>query len=44
MPELADLNAQLTKGRSQGVTISRLTEVDLPKAEVVYEIAIAGLN
>lgn len=44
MPELADLNAQLTKGRSQGVTISRLTEVDLPKAEVVYEIAISGLG
>ena len=42
--EYTALNAQLTKGRSQGVTISRLTEVDMPKAEVVYEIAVAGLG
>jgi len=44
VPEIADLNAQLTKGRAGGVTISRLTEVDMPKAEVVYEIAVSGLG
>jgi hypothetical protein len=44
VPEIADLNALLTKHRSDGVTISRLTEVDMPKAEVVYEIAISGLG
>ncbi len=43
-PELADLNLALSKGRAGGVTITRLTEVEMPKAEVVYEIAIAGLG
>jgi hypothetical protein len=44
VPELADLNLALSKGRAGGVTITRLTEVEMPKAEVVYEIAIAGLG
>ena len=44
VPELADLNQQLTKGRASGVTISRLTEVDMPKAEVIYEVAVSGLG
>ena len=44
VPEIADLNQRLTKERSQGVTITRLTEVEMPKAEVVYEIAISGLG
>jgi hypothetical protein len=44
VPELADLNLALSKGRAGGVTISRLTEVELPKAEVVYELAISGLG
>ena len=41
---MADLNAKLTKGRSQGVTITRLTEVDMPKAEVVFEVTVSGLG
>lgn len=44
MPELADLNLALSKGRAGGVTIRSLTEVELPKAEVVYELAISGLG
>jgi hypothetical protein len=44
VPEMADLNAQLTKQRSGGVTITRLTEVDMPKAEVIYEVTVAGLG
>ena len=44
VPELADLNLALSKGRAGGVTVTRLTEVEMPKAEVVYEIAISGLG
>ncbi len=44
VPELADLNLALSKGRAGGVTISRLTEVDMPKAEIIYELAISGLG
>lgn len=44
VPELADLNLALSKGRAGGVTISRLTEVDMPKAEIVYELAVSGLG
>jgi hypothetical protein len=44
VPEIADLNAQLTKQRSGGVTITRLTEVDLPKEEVIYEVTVSGLG
>jgi hypothetical protein len=42
-PELADLNDQLVKGRAGGVKIARLTEVEIPKAEVVFEVTISGL-
>lgn len=44
VPELADLNLALDKGRAGGVKIARLTEVEVPKAEVVYEIAVSGLG
>lgn len=45
VPEIADLNAALEKGRAgKGVTITVLTEVELPKAEEIYEIAISGLG
>lgn len=44
VPEIADLNLALSKGRAGGVTISKLTEVDMPRAEIVYEIAISGLG
>ena len=44
VPELAELNLALVKGRAGGVTIAKLTEVELPKAEVVYELGISGLG
>ena len=44
VPEMADLNAALAKGRVGEVKIARLTEVELAKAEVVYELAISGLG
>lgn len=45
VPEIADLNAALTKQRAgTGVKVSSLKEVELPKAEVVYEVAISGLG
>jgi hypothetical protein len=44
VPELAELNLLLSKKRAGGVTIARLTEVEVPKAEIVYEIAISGLG
>ncbi len=44
VPEIADLNLALSKGRAGGVTIKSLTEVEMPKAEVVYELAISGLG
>jgi len=44
-PTIEDLNAALEKGRAgKGVRISRLAEVEVPKAEVVYEVAVAGLG
>lgn len=45
MPEIADLNLALTKKRAgPGVSIKSLTEVDMPKAEVVLEVSISGLG
>lgn len=44
MPELADLNEALAKGNMDKVKITVLTEVELPKAEAVYEISIKGLG
>lgn len=45
VPEIADLNVALEKGRAgKGVTISVLTEVELPKADEIYELAIKGLG
>ena len=44
VPELADLNLALVKGRAAGVTIAKLTEVEVPKADVVYELAVSGLG
>ena len=41
---MADLNAALEKGRAGGVTITVLTEVDLPKADEVFEITVSGLG
>jgi len=44
VPEIADLNEALEKGRAGKVTISVLTEVEMPKADEIYEIAIKGLG
>jgi hypothetical protein len=45
VPEIADLNLALTKKRAgPGVAIKTLVEVDMPKAEVVYEVSVNGLG
>ena len=45
VPEIADLNLALTKKRAgPGVSIKSLVEVDVPKADVVYELSISGLG
>lgn len=45
MPEKADLDLALTKGRAgKGVAIKSLTEVEMPKADEVYEVSISGLG
>jgi hypothetical protein len=45
VPEIADLNEALEKGRAgKGVTITVLTEVELPKADEIYEITVSGLG
>lgn len=44
-PTIDELNAALEKGRAgKGVKISQLAEVDVQKAEVVYEVAVSGLG
>ncbi len=43
-PELADLNLALSKGRAGKVSIKSLTEVEIEKAAVVYEVSVAGLG
>ncbi|MBL8751035.1 MAG: hypothetical protein JNK78_17885 [Planctomycetes bacterium] len=43
-PETAELNAALEKERAlKGVKISTLGEVEMPKADAVFEIQVAGL-
>lgn len=45
MPEIADLNALLQKKRAgKNVRITKLVEVEVEKAAVVYECAIQGLG
>lgn len=45
MPEIADLNLLLDKKRAgSGIRISKLEEVEVEKAEIVYELAISGLG
>jgi hypothetical protein len=44
-PEIAELNAMLAKEPAcKGVTIRSLKEVEMPKAEVVYELTVSGLG
>ncbi len=39
------MNTALEKGRAgKGIVIKSLAEVELPKAEEVFELAIAGLG
>ncbi len=39
------MNVALEKGRAgKGIAIKSLAEVDLPKAEEIYELAISGLG
>ena len=44
MPEVADLNTLLAKNRMTTVKVTRVTEVELPKTEAVYEITVSGLG
>lgn len=44
VPEIADLNDALAKKRMKAFKVTTLTEVDMPRAEVVYELQIAGLG
>jgi hypothetical protein len=44
IPELADLNAQLAKEKALKVKVTRIAEVQLPKTEAIYEVAVSGLN
>ena len=44
-PVIEDLNAALEKGRAgKGVKVTTLAEVEIPKADIVYEVAISGLG
>lgn len=45
VPEIADLNLALSKGRAgKGITIRAVTEVEMAKPAAVYEVAVAGLG
>lgn len=45
VPKVADLDAALQAGRAgTGVRIAKLTQVEVAKAEVVYEVTISGLG
>lgn len=44
VPEIADLNLALSKGRVGNVQVTILKEVELPKADACFEIAISGLG
>ena len=43
-PVADDLTQQLVKGHLKDVRITTLAEVELPKAEAVLELTIAGLG
>ena len=44
-PDLAELNETLVKNRVKGgIKLTKLDLVDVPVAEVVYEVAIAGMG
>lgn len=43
-PKLEALNEALVKGRLKQVQVTSLTEVELEKPEVIYELQISGLG
>lgn len=43
-PEIAELNELLAENRVRGVKIRTLELVEVPKAEAVYEVTVAGLG
>lgn len=44
IPEAADLNLLLQKNRMKTVKVTSVAQVELPKTEVVYELAVRGLG
>lgn len=44
MPELADLNLWLEKKRAGKVRVKALKEVEVEKADIVYECSVSGLG
>lgn len=44
MPDATALNAMLEKGRITKIKVTSVAEVELPKAEEVYELAVSGLG
>lgn len=44
VPDLETLNQLLVKKRVTDVKVSSMKEVDIPKAECVYELQISGLG
>ena len=44
VPEIAEINASLRKKRAGKVRVKTLKEVEVKKADVVYEVAVAGLG
>jgi hypothetical protein len=44
VPDAAALTELLRKGRVQKVRITKITEVELPKPEAVFELTISDLG
>jgi hypothetical protein len=44
VPEIAELNLELSKKRAGGVTVTALKEVEMPKADCVFEVSVSGLG
>ena len=43
-PEIAEINAALIKKRAGKVRVKTLKEVDMEKADAVYEVSVSGLG
>ena len=44
VPDAAGLNAMLEKGRITKIKVTRVTEVEIPKAVEIYELSVSGLG